>query len=147
VIENKDTEIGKAKNEPIVRLDFCGILLITNQKSDTDRSRTNPRLMLRRFRQLARLALLLRVLEPGVTARPQAVAPARHAPPPPVELTAEQDHQRMMGLLHITALRPGADPQEILKAAVARGVRLSRFELVEPPLHDIFIEKVSEAHA
>jgi len=44
-------------------------------------------------------------------------------------------------------LRPGADPQEILKAAVARGVRLSRFELVEPPLHDIFIEKVSEAHA
>lgn len=44
-------------------------------------------------------------------------------------------------------LRPGADPQEILKAAVARGVRLSRFELVEPPLHDIFIEKVSEGHA
>ncbi len=44
-------------------------------------------------------------------------------------------------------LRPGADPQEILKAALARGVRLSRFELVEPPLHDIFIEKVSEEHA
>jgi ABC-2 type transport system ATP-binding protein len=44
-------------------------------------------------------------------------------------------------------LRPGADPQEILKAAVAQGVRLTRFELVEPPLHDIFIEKVSEAHA
>jgi ABC-2 type transport system ATP-binding protein len=44
-------------------------------------------------------------------------------------------------------LRPGADPQEILKAAIARGVRISRFELVEPPLHDIFIEKVSEAHA
>ena len=44
-------------------------------------------------------------------------------------------------------LRPGADPQEILKAAVACGVRLTRFELVEPPLHDIFIEKVSEAHA
>jgi ABC-2 type transport system ATP-binding protein len=44
-------------------------------------------------------------------------------------------------------LRPGADPQEILKAAVARGVRLTRFELAEPPLHEIFIEKVSEAHA
>ncbi|MFZ0964427.1 MAG: ATP-binding cassette domain-containing protein [Terriglobia bacterium] len=44
-------------------------------------------------------------------------------------------------------LRPGADPQEILKAAVARGVRLTRFELVEPPLHDIFIETVREAHA
>ena len=44
-------------------------------------------------------------------------------------------------------LRPGADPQEILKAAVEQGVRISRFELIEPPLNDIFIEKVSEAHA
>jgi ABC-2 type transport system ATP-binding protein len=44
-------------------------------------------------------------------------------------------------------LRPGADPQEILKAAVSRGVCITRFELVEPPLHDIFIEKVSEVHA
>jgi ABC-2 type transport system ATP-binding protein len=44
-------------------------------------------------------------------------------------------------------LRPGADPQEILQAAVARGVRISRFELVEPPLNEIFIEKVSETHA
>ena len=44
-------------------------------------------------------------------------------------------------------LRPGADPQGILKAALERGVRISRFELVEPPLNDIFIEKVSETHA
>ena len=44
-------------------------------------------------------------------------------------------------------LVPGADPQEILKAAVAGGVRINRFELVEPPLNDIFIEKVSGAHA
>jgi len=29
--------------------------------------------------------------------------------PAPVHLTAEQDHQRMMELLHITVLRPGAD--------------------------------------
>jgi len=51
------------------------------------------------------------------------------------------------GMVVEAKLRPGADPQEILKAAVARGVRLTRFELVEPPLHDIFIEKVSEEHA
>src|ERR1051326_2692692 len=33
--------------------------------------------------------------------------------PPPVELTAQQDHQRMMELLHITALRqgPSGNPQ------------------------------------
>src|SRR5437588_11918852 len=29
--------------------------------------------------------------------------------PPPVVMTAEQDHQRMMRLLHIITLRPGAD--------------------------------------
>jgi len=44
-------------------------------------------------------------------------------------------------------LRPGADPQEILKAAVAQGVRINRFELVEPPLNDIFIEIVGGANA
>jgi len=30
-------------------------------------------------------------------------------PPAPVQLTAEQDHQRLMDLLHITAIRRGAD--------------------------------------
>ncbi|HKQ06976.1 MAG TPA: acetylxylan esterase [Blastocatellia bacterium] len=32
--------------------------------------------------------------------------------PAPVEMTAQQDHQRMMELLHITSLRPGADPNK-----------------------------------
>jgi ABC-2 type transport system ATP-binding protein len=44
-------------------------------------------------------------------------------------------------------LTPGADPQEILKTAVDLGVRITRFELVEPPLNDIFIERVSSTHA
>ena len=44
-------------------------------------------------------------------------------------------------------LCPGADPQEILKAAVEQNVRINRFELVEPPLTDIFIEKVGGANA
>ncbi len=44
-------------------------------------------------------------------------------------------------------LRRGANPQEILKRAVERGVAITRFELVEPPLNDIFIEKVSGGHA
>src|SRR5438067_5777622 len=37
-------------------------------------------------------------------------APGASSLPPPVELTAQQDHQRIIDLLHITALRPGADP-------------------------------------
>lgn len=44
-------------------------------------------------------------------------------------------------------LRPGIDPQQILKAAVERKVPLARFELIEPPLADIFVEKVTEANA
>ena len=34
---------------------------------------------------------------------------ATDGPPPPVHLTAQQDHQRLMDLLHITSLRRGAD--------------------------------------
>jgi ABC-2 type transport system ATP-binding protein len=42
-------------------------------------------------------------------------------------------------------LKPGADPQEILRAAVQSGVQISRFELLEPSLNDIFIEKTAHA--
>ncbi len=39
----------------------------------------------------------------------------------------------------------GADPQELLRRAVESGVRVSRFELVEPSLREIFIEKATAA--
>jgi ABC-2 type transport system ATP-binding protein len=39
----------------------------------------------------------------------------------------------------------GADPQALLYRAVDSGARISRFELVEPSLREIFIEKVQEA--
>jgi ABC-2 type transport system ATP-binding protein len=41
-------------------------------------------------------------------------------------------------------LAPGADPQELLRRLVASGASVSKFELVEPSLHDIFIEGVGE---
>jgi ABC-2 type transport system ATP-binding protein len=41
-------------------------------------------------------------------------------------------------------LVPGASPQELLKRLVETGASVTRFELVEPSLHDIFIEKVRE---
>lgn len=48
---------------------------------------------------------------------PRASNPSRaqekkETQPPPVVLTAEQDHKRMMELLHITTLRPGANPND-----------------------------------
>jgi len=42
-------------------------------------------------------------------------------------------------------LRDGADPQALLARAVTGGVRISRFELVEPSLREIFIDKATEA--
>jgi ABC-2 type transport system ATP-binding protein len=41
-------------------------------------------------------------------------------------------------------LVPGASPQTLLKRLVDAGVAVTKFELVEPSLHDIFIEKVRE---
>jgi ABC-2 type transport system ATP-binding protein len=42
-------------------------------------------------------------------------------------------------------LKPGADAQEILKAAVQSGAQIIRFELLEPSLNEIFIEKTTHA--
>lgn len=40
------------------------------------------------------------------------------------------------------ALQRGADPQELLRRIVATGASIQRFELVQPSLHQIFLEKV-----
>ena len=39
-------------------------------------------------------------------------------------------------------LAPGADPQELLRLLVASGARLSRFQVMEPSLHKIFMDLV-----
>jgi len=41
-------------------------------------------------------------------------------------------------------LAAGADSQELLRRLVASGVRITKFEQVEPSLHEIFITKVNE---
>ncbi len=43
-------------------------------------------------------------------------------------------------------LAPGGDPQAILKAACLK-LTITKFEVVEPSLHDIFIEQVTEVRA
>ncbi|HYW74169.1 MAG TPA: ATP-binding cassette domain-containing protein [Pyrinomonadaceae bacterium] len=42
-------------------------------------------------------------------------------------------------------LAPDANPQTLLKRLVEAGAVIGKFELVEPSLHDIFIQKVREA--
>jgi ABC-2 type transport system ATP-binding protein len=37
-----------------------------------------------------------------------------------------------------------ADSQQLLQELIAAGARIERFEMIEPSLHDIFIEKVTE---
>jgi ABC-2 type transport system ATP-binding protein len=41
-------------------------------------------------------------------------------------------------------LAPTADPQMLLQQAIAQGGRISRFEVIEPSLNEIFIRRVSE---
>jgi ABC-2 type transport system ATP-binding protein len=41
-------------------------------------------------------------------------------------------------------LAEGADAQELLRRLIASGARVAKFEMVEPSLNDIFIEKVGE---
>jgi hypothetical protein len=55
------------------------------------------------------LALLALMAHTGAREAQQGATAAANNPPAPVQLTAEQDHQRMMDLLHITAIRRGAD--------------------------------------
>src|SRR5215831_4333409 len=57
--------------------------------------------------------LTLRLLALTILLTSMVLSPAGAAPPQqPVTLTAEQDHQRMMDLLRITSLRPGANPND-----------------------------------
>jgi len=67
----------------------------------------NPHLFpsFKRLRQsMPVLALFVLYTSPAAIAQEP---PSTNTPPPPVHLTAEQDHQRTMDLLHITTLRPG----------------------------------------
>jgi hypothetical protein len=49
------------------------------------------------------------VAQPLARGANPAMRSADSSQPPPVHLTAQQDHKRMMGLLHITSLRKGRD--------------------------------------
>ena len=44
-------------------------------------------------------------------------------------------------------LRDGEDPQALLQAAVSAGVKIRRFEIVEPTLHEVFVRHVGEEAA
>jgi hypothetical protein len=56
---------------------------------------------------LSLFLLLLFLLLPAPAALSQPAPPSSNTDSPPIRLTAEQDHQRTMDLLHITTLRPG----------------------------------------
>ncbi len=85
-----------------------------NQKVDPDGVDRKERLLpkLRSLRSSAGLVLLLFIIPLGSQAG-QGSRPADATRPPLIHLTAEQDHQRMMVLLHIKSLRPGADPHNL----------------------------------
>ena len=70
-----------------------------------------------------------------------------------VEFTGNDSFLRHPGIGQLTRLasgveakiKPGTDPQEILKAAVESGAQITRFELLEPSLNEIFIDRTTRA--
>src|SRR6185369_16787952 len=66
-----------------------------------------------RLTRLLKRAAALIVLTPSIILSSGIPGPQKPSPsPPPVVMTAEQDHQRMMELLQIKSLRPGANPND-----------------------------------
>jgi ABC-2 type transport system ATP-binding protein len=70
-----------------------------------------------------------------------------------IEFTGNDNFLSSPAIINITRLgngveaklKPGADPQEILKAAVQANVSITRFELLEPSLNEIFIDRTTRA--
>ncbi|HEX5830134.1 MAG TPA: DUF4162 domain-containing protein, partial [Gemmatimonadaceae bacterium] len=77
----------------------------------------------------ATVALALEQGSPGVLAGLLTESPLVHR---------VDDHNRYFEV----ELARGADPQQLLRDLVGRGVALRRFELVQPSLHQIFLKKV-----
>ncbi len=70
-----------------------------------------------------------------------------------VETSAEGDLAWLRSLPHVTITRPGqdytevrvdvgTDPQTVLRAAIAQGDDVLRFEVADPSLEDVFVERV-----
>lgn len=70
-----------------------------------------------------------------------------------IEFTGRENFLSNPSIVNITRLgngveaklKPGADPQDILKAAVQANVSITRFELLEPSLNEIFIDRTTRA--
>jgi ABC-2 type transport system ATP-binding protein len=56
----------------------------------------------------------------------------------PALVTRADDQNRLIEI----ALAPEADPQTLLRRLVDAGAAITRFELVQPSLHQIFLERV-----
>jgi len=70
-----------------------------------------------------------------------------------VETSADGDLAWLRSLPHVTVTRPGedftevrvdagSDPQAVLRAAMAQGDDILRFEVADPSLEDVFVERV-----
>ena len=70
-----------------------------------------------------------------------------------VATSADGELAWLRSLPHVTVTRPGrdftelqvdvgTDPQEILKAAITKGDEVLRFEVADPSLEDVFVERV-----
>jgi len=68
-----------------------------------------PTTAMRSIRWSLGLILFVMAADPLARGADSATPPDANAWPAPVKMTNQQDHKRMMGLLNITSIRPGAN--------------------------------------
>ncbi|HEV2382137.1 MAG TPA: ATP-binding cassette domain-containing protein [Terriglobia bacterium] len=146
-------------DEPFTGLDPVNAALVKDIMLDLSRKGTTIILSTHRMEQVEMMCHSICLINKGESVLEGELAAIKRSygkNTVRIEFSGDGDFLNQPGLIarvnHFGAvtearLEAGADPQELLKAAVARGVRINRFELVEPPLNDIFIEKVGGSHA
>jgi len=141
-------------DEPMSGLDPVGTDVMREALIDMRRAGTTIVLSSHQMETVERLCDRVALIDGGVKVLDGAVSEvkARHGKNT-VALAFEGDGSFIEGLPGVARvtdhgqyfevrLEDGADPQPLLKAASER-LRLRRFEIVEPSLHDIFVETVT----
>ncbi len=104
-----------------------------------------PAAITRSIKWSSALTLLAVTITPWTRADDQAISQETRTLPPPLVMTAQQDHQRMMDLLQITSLRPGANGNNPQAPNAANYDGVPSQSLSEPP-EPTGLEEWEEGH-
>jgi ABC-2 type transport system ATP-binding protein len=143
-------------DEPMSGLDPVGMNLMRDVLLDLRRAGTTLVLSSHQMETVERLCDRVALINKGRKVLDGSVAEVKRSHGGnALALAYEGDASFLHGLTGVSVLsdsgryaelrlHDGADPQDVLRQAAAR-LRLSRFEILEPSLHDIFVARVGGA--